>query len=265
MAGTGLIIAILGALDLPSARLLVAARRRGTNGIAFVARTSGDWDPHGSGPATRPGRRALLQSAGWRVVTVQRGDSLAVAWSRACAGSAAYQRSADRQVALPVRTIGEPMTITLPAASSRPDQPAPAGPPRATRPGAPAGAARPAGAADLSGADPDRRAGGAGRDHRHPADDQSAAAGSGPTVEVVLVIWLVGVGARLARVPAAAAVLLQVAGAAVALTALFTVGGIGGVIPNGAVVGEAGDLLAGAWDQIRTRCRPRRPPPSWPS
>jgi len=32
-----------------------------------------------------------------------------------------------------------------------------------------------------------------------------------PTAEVVLVIWLVGVGARLARVPAPAVVLLQVA------------------------------------------------------
>jgi transglutaminase-like putative cysteine protease len=76
------------------------------------------------------------------------------------------------------------------------------------------------------------------------------------TVEVVLVIWLVGVGARLARVPAAAAVLLQFAGAAVALTALFTVGGIGGVIPNGAVIAEAGELLTGAWSQIRSTVSP---------
>jgi transglutaminase-like putative cysteine protease len=77
-----------------------------------------------------------------------------------------------------------------------------------------------------------------------------------PTVEVVLVIWLVGVGARLARVPAIAVIVLQVLGAAVALTALFTVGGIGGVIPNGAVLVEAGDLLTGAWEQIRTTVSP---------
>ncbi len=76
------------------------------------------------------------------------------------------------------------------------------------------------------------------------------------TVEVVMVIWLVGVGARLARVPAVAAIVLQVVGASVALTALFTTGGIGGVIPNGAVIGEAGDLLTGAWDQIRTTVSP---------
>ncbi len=77
-----------------------------------------------------------------------------------------------------------------------------------------------------------------------------------PAVEIVLVIWLIGVGARLARVPAAAAVLLQILGASVALTALFTVGGIGGVIPNGAVLNEAGDLLVGAWNQIRTSVSP---------
>ena len=77
-----------------------------------------------------------------------------------------------------------------------------------------------------------------------------------PAVEIVMVIWLIGVGARLARVPAAAAVLLQIAGASIALTALFTVGGIGGVIPNGAVLSEAGDLLVGAWNQIRTTVSP---------
>jgi len=77
-----------------------------------------------------------------------------------------------------------------------------------------------------------------------------------PTVEVVMVIWLVGVGARLARVPAVAVVLFQIAGAFIAMTALFTVGGIGGVIPNGAVLTEAGDLLTGAWEQIRTTVSP---------
>ncbi|MEP6563452.1 MAG: DUF3488 and transglutaminase-like domain-containing protein, partial [Nakamurella sp.] len=78
----------------------------------------------------------------------------------------------------------------------------------------------------------------------------------GSTVEVVLVIWAVGVGARLARVPVAVAILLQLLGASIALTALFTVGGIGGVIPNGAVIGEAGELLSGAWEQIRNNVSP---------
>ncbi len=77
-----------------------------------------------------------------------------------------------------------------------------------------------------------------------------------PTAEVVLVIWLVGVGARLARVPAAGVVALQLAAALIALTALFTVGGYAGVIPNTAVLDEAGELLTGAWTQIRTTVSP---------
>lgn len=76
------------------------------------------------------------------------------------------------------------------------------------------------------------------------------------TAEVVAVIWLVGVGARLARAPAALVVLLQVAAAVIAMTALFTVRGYGGVIPNGAVLGEVGDLLTGAWSQIRSTVSP---------
>ena len=71
-----------------------------------------------------------------------------------------------------------------------------------------------------------------------------------PLVEVVLVIWLVGVGGRLIRLPTAVTALLQLAGLAVALTSLFTSSGIGGVLPNAAAVREAGALLSGAWDQI---------------
>jgi len=100
VAGSGLIIAVLGSIDLPSARLLVAARRRGTSGIAFALDIR-EWHPNAR--SSDPQAITLLQSAGWRVVTVGAGDSLAVAWNRACAGSAAYQRTADRQVALPAR------------------------------------------------------------------------------------------------------------------------------------------------------------------
>lgn len=76
------------------------------------------------------------------------------------------------------------------------------------------------------------------------------------TAEVVAVIWLVGVGARLARAPAPIVVVLQVAAAVIAMTALFTVRGYGGVIPNGAVLTEVGDLLTGAWTQIRSTVSP---------
>jgi hypothetical protein len=71
-----------------------------------------------------------------------------------------------------------------------------------------------------------------------------------PLVEVVAVIWLVGVGGRLIRLPVVVTALLQLVGFVVALTSLFTSSGIGGVLPNKAAVAEAGALLSGAWDQI---------------
>ena len=71
-----------------------------------------------------------------------------------------------------------------------------------------------------------------------------------PLIEVVAVIWLVGVGGRLLRLPTTATALLQLAGFAIALTSLFTSSGIAGVLPNKSAVQEAGALLAGAWQQI---------------
>ncbi|SDP13262.1 Transglutaminase-like superfamily protein [Nakamurella panacisegetis] len=71
-----------------------------------------------------------------------------------------------------------------------------------------------------------------------------------PLIEVVAVIWLVGVGGRLIRLPTVATAGLQLAGFVIALTSLFTSSGIGGVLPNSAAVGEAGTLLSGAWKQI---------------
>ncbi|MTD16522.1 hypothetical protein GIS00_21530 [Nakamurella sp. YIM 132087] len=71
-----------------------------------------------------------------------------------------------------------------------------------------------------------------------------------PLVEVVLVVTLIGIGGRMIRFPAAVTVLVQLIALSVALTALFTSSGYGGVIPNFAAAREAGTLLAGAWEQI---------------
>ncbi len=71
-----------------------------------------------------------------------------------------------------------------------------------------------------------------------------------PLVEVVAVIWLVGVGGRLIRLPTGATVGLQLVGFVIAMTSLFTSTGIGGVLPNSSAVAEARGLLSGAWDQI---------------
>ena len=85
-----------------AARLLIAARRRGTNGIALMLDTgTGIREaPHGD---PRAGRAAA--AAGWRVVTIGSGESLALAWSRACGGSAAFGRPADRPMPLPAPVV----------------------------------------------------------------------------------------------------------------------------------------------------------------
>ena len=98
VTGSGLIVAILAEIDPPAARILAAARRRGTNGVAMVLDTA-DWGAHG--PSARSTGIGILQAAGWRVVPVRAAEPLALAWNRACSGSPAYQRTGDRQVPMP--------------------------------------------------------------------------------------------------------------------------------------------------------------------
>jgi transglutaminase-like putative cysteine protease len=71
-----------------------------------------------------------------------------------------------------------------------------------------------------------------------------------PSVQIVGLIWLIGVGCRLLRAAAPITVLAQATGAVLTLTALFTSSGYGGIIPNLAVLREANRLLAGAWEQV---------------
>ena len=77
-----------------------------------------------------------------------------------------------------------------------------------------------------------------------------------PLIEVVGVVWLVGVGARLLGVPAWGAALLEVLGLVIALSALFATHAIGGFLPGPAAFGDAGTLLHGAWTQILTSVPP---------
>lgn len=105
IAGTGLIVAVLAALDAPTARLLMAARLRGTTAIAFLLDTA-TWagTPRSGSPdrSTDPSAGALLQSAGWRVVPVRRGDDVAQAWSRACQAGAPVSGLPPRPAPIPV-------------------------------------------------------------------------------------------------------------------------------------------------------------------
>lgn len=109
VGGTGLIVAILGALDAGSARLLMAARRRGTTGIAFILDTT-TW-PAGrtTHPLGDPAAASGLQAAGWRVVPVRRGDDLAQAWAQACRGGFGAARPSSRANPIP-----NPMAAPIP-------------------------------------------------------------------------------------------------------------------------------------------------------
>ena len=77
-----------------------------------------------------------------------------------------------------------------------------------------------------------------------------------PLVEVVAVVWLVGVGARLLAIPAWGVELLQLAGMLIALTSLYTTTGIAGVLPGPAAWSQGASMLRGAWQQILTTVPP---------
>ncbi len=93
----GMIVLIAGRLSEQSARTLAAARRDGRQAIAILLATSTWAEPSGSRPdeigptaarlaetglpETGPAE-AVLRAAGWRVVTVDAGTPLQVAWQR---------------------------------------------------------------------------------------------------------------------------------------------------------------------------------------
>ncbi len=77
-----------------------------------------------------------------------------------------------------------------------------------------------------------------------------------PLIEVVGVIFLIGVGARLVGLSRWLTVAFQAIAMAVTLTGLFTIGGYGGVIPNGPAIHDAGLLLRQAWEQILSTVPP---------
>ncbi|WP_353648049.1 DUF58 domain-containing protein [Nakamurella sp. A5-74] len=84
VGSAGMVIAILGALDLATISALVAGRPRGIQGVALLIETA-DWAQPGEAtgmPVTAA--RSALQAAGWRTVSIRRGDDLATAWRRVC-------------------------------------------------------------------------------------------------------------------------------------------------------------------------------------
>ncbi|GAA4555979.1 DUF58 domain-containing protein [Planotetraspora kaengkrachanensis] len=85
-AGDGLIVAVLGSIDAEEARSLARLRHPGVTGVAVMLDVA-TWDEFPD--ETAEASRAVLSGAGWRVLTLPSGTSLAAVWPEA-----AYKRSA---------------------------------------------------------------------------------------------------------------------------------------------------------------------------
>ncbi|MEO7124775.1 MAG: DUF3488 and transglutaminase-like domain-containing protein [Nakamurella sp.] len=77
-----------------------------------------------------------------------------------------------------------------------------------------------------------------------------------PIVEVVAVIWLVGVATRLVGTPSWAVELLQLVAFSMSVTGLQLHSGIGGFVPGSAAIDEATAAVRAAWVQIMTTLPP---------
>ncbi|GII53931.1 membrane protein [Planotetraspora thailandica] len=84
--GEGLIVAVLGSVDAEEAMALARLRHTGVTGVAVMLDV-GTWD--GFPDESAETARALLTRAGWRVLNLPAGTSLAAVWPEA-----AYKRSA---------------------------------------------------------------------------------------------------------------------------------------------------------------------------
>ncbi|MEW9528008.1 DUF58 domain-containing protein [Microbispora sp. NPDC049125] len=84
--GEGLVIAVLGSIDSAEAQALAKLRHPGVTGVAVLLDVEG-WDGFPDEAAEQA--RGVLTSAGWRVLRLPAGTSLATVWPEA-----AYRRSA---------------------------------------------------------------------------------------------------------------------------------------------------------------------------
>ena len=233
-ASNGLLIAVLGRLDERTTSLLIAGRRRSSDGGGPAAghRRLGRGDPvlrpgpdadgrglagRDGGPRGRPrpgvaaglrGRRRLPRAG---PVNVHPAARVPGTPARACGQNSVVSWS-------------EPMsapTLARPPAGSTPRE-------RAGRePVTPKPFASALGALSVL----------AGSVALSPILD--GAEWVAPMVQIIGLVWLIGLGCRLLRVPAPVTVLAQAAGIVVTLTAVFTSGGYGGLIPNARAVREA--------------------------
>ncbi|GGM11461.1 DUF58 domain-containing protein [Nakamurella endophytica] len=96
---SGLVVAVVADMTAADAVLLASSRPRSAEGIALVL-AADDWaspTPQPPVDLAPPTAARVLGSAGWRVVTVRRGDDLAAAWRRACAVGTEYVAAGGRR------------------------------------------------------------------------------------------------------------------------------------------------------------------------
>ncbi|AZI57660.1 transglutaminase domain-containing protein [Nakamurella antarctica] len=80
-------------------------------------------------------------------------------------------------------------------------------------------------------------------------------------LQVVALVWLIGFGCRLLRLPSPVVLGVQILGVITSLTSLFTDSGSWGLIPNSRVLAEAQELIRGAWSQIQNSAPPAESTP----
>ncbi len=94
--GDGLLVAVLGSLDLEETRLLSRLRHGTTTAVAIVLDTP-TWNVAASrsrvSPADVAGSIELLRASGWRVLRAKAGDSLPDLWSQAGRHGSAAMRT----------------------------------------------------------------------------------------------------------------------------------------------------------------------------
>jgi uncharacterized protein (DUF58 family) len=121
--GAGVLVAVLGALDLDEADALARSRAGGATGVAVLLDTD-SWAAGARARDTADGSaaqvRALLAGAGWRVVPVGSGTSLASVWPLAGGRGAATPAPATAPAPAPAPAPARPSPGARPLAGARP-------------------------------------------------------------------------------------------------------------------------------------------------
>ncbi|MER7131898.1 DUF58 domain-containing protein [Streptosporangium saharense] len=84
--GEGLIVAVLGALDVEQAQVLARIRHGNMTGVAVMLDIAGWERPEASQDEGRQEVQAVLAGAGWRVVPLPSGTTIANVWPKAAQG-----------------------------------------------------------------------------------------------------------------------------------------------------------------------------------